>query len=169
MKRIILYLNSILGVLLIAGCMGYQLGGRTPDGIKTVAIKAIINQTGEPAIELQITEALLQRIQFDGRLALQSSPRNADAVITVILTNYKLTGIAFRDHDRSTPEAYRLRIDAEADLTSTATGEKIGHSRTYGETVFDFNADLTTSKRSALPRAAEELAKFMLDDLIESW
>ncbi len=30
-------------------------------------------------------------------------------------------------------------------------------------------ADLTSSKRDALPIAAKEIVRFMLDDLIETW
>jgi len=39
----------------------------------------ILNQTTEPAIEIQLTEILRQRIQFDGRLKLVIRPEDADA------------------------------------------------------------------------------------------
>jgi len=149
--------------------MGYQLGGTRPEGIETVHVASIVNTTTEPAIELQVTHALRQRIQFDGRLKLLNSPENADAVIEVELTNYKLTSIAFRDDLKTTPAEYRLRITGVATLKDAGTGEILSESKTYGEARFFFESDLTTSKRNALPTAAEELAKFMVDDLIERW
>ena len=149
--------------------MGYRLGGSTPDGIETVHVAPVINKTSESAIELQITDAVRGRIQFDGRMKLENTAENADAIIEVVLTDYALTAIAFRDELKTTAEQYRLRITGVATLTNTKTGEVLSESKTYGETTFLFESDLTTSKRDALPRAAKELAKFMVDDLIEQW
>ena len=155
--------------LLLAGCMGYQLGGSALEGVDTVHVAAVVNQTAEPAIELQVSQALRKRIQFDGRLKLVNSPADADAVIETDLTEYRLTPIAFRTDLKTTPEQYRIRIGARATLTDTRSGEVLSESSTHGETRFRFESDLTTSKRTALPAAAEELAKFMVDDLIEQF
>lgn len=168
MKRSILFLSG-LTALLLAGCMGYQLGGTRPDDMETVYLAPVINATTEPAIELQATHALLQRIQFDGRLKVRNSPESADAVIEVKLTDYTLTAITYRDDLKTTAEQYRIRITGTAVLKNAKTGEILSESTTYGETRFPFASDLTTSKRTALPRAMQELAKFMVDDLVERW
>ncbi len=167
MRRI--HFFSGLTALLLTGCMGYQLGGTRPEGIETVHLASVVNATTEPAIELQVTHALRERIQFDGRLKLRNSSDSADAIIEVKLTDYRLTAIAFRDDLRTTPEQYRMRITGTAILKDAKTGEILSESKTYGETRFYFKSDLTTSKRNALPKAAQELAKFMVDDLIERW
>ncbi len=169
MKRSIHLFSGLAATLLLAGCMGYHLGGSRPEGVETVYIAPVVNATTEPAIELQVTHALRQRIQFDGRLKLRNSANSADAIIEVELTDYRLTAIVFRDDLKTTPEQYRIRITATATLTDAQTGKILSESKTYGETRFPFKSDLTTSKRAALPRAAEELAKFMADDLIERW
>jgi hypothetical protein len=169
MKRSIHLFNCFAAALLLSGCMGYQLGGTRPAGVETVYMAPVVNETTEPAIELQVTEALRQRIQFDGRLKLLNAPGNADATMEVALTRYTLTAIAFQRDLKTTAEQYRLRIDAVSTLKDAVTGETISESKTYGETTFDFNSDLTSSKRGALPRAAQELAKFIVDDLIERW
>lgn len=149
--------------------MGYQLGGTRPAGVETVHVAAVVNATHEPAIELQVTKAIRQQIQFDGRLKLRNSPDDADAVIDVELTDYSIQPISFRDDLKTTPDQYRIRITAVASLRNTATDEILSESRTFGEARFFFESDLTTSKRDALPVAAKELAKFMVDDLIEQW
>ncbi|MCF7817646.1 MAG: hypothetical protein K9M54_07170 [Kiritimatiellales bacterium] len=171
MKRIIHLITCFSTALLMSGCMGYHLGGSRPAGVETVYMASVINETTEPAIELQVTEALRGRIQFDGRLKLKNGPDASDAIIEVALTRYTLTAIAFRnDQNRtSTAEQYRMRIDAVSTLKDSETGEILSESKTYGETTFDFESDLTSSKRDALPRAAQELAKFIVDDLIERW
>lgn len=169
MKRRIYLLNSMAAALLLSGCMGYRLGGATPEGIETVAVAPVVNKTEEPAIEQQVTHALRGRIQFDGRLQLLNRADDADAVIELTLTGYRLRAIAFDPKLHSTPNMYRLRIDGVAELKNTATGEVISRSKTYGESTFEFKSDLTSSKRTALPAAADELARLMLDDLIERW
>lgn len=149
--------------------MGYQLGGTRPEGVETVYMAPVVNETTEPAIELQVTEALRQRLQIDGRLKLKNTAEAADAIMEVTLTNYRLTAIAFRDDLKTTARQYRLRITGVATLADAKTGKTISESKTYGESTFTFESDLTTSKRDALPRAAQEIAKFMVDDLIERW
>jgi hypothetical protein len=169
MKRRIHLLNCVAATWLLSGCLGYQMGGSRPKGIETVAMAAVVNKTTEPAIELQVTHAVRDRIQFDGRLKLVNGAGEADGVIEVILTDYHLTPIAFSSEQKTTPEIYRLRITGTAKLKNAETGEILSESKTYGEATFPFEADLTSAKRDALPRAAAELAKFMVDDLIESW
>ena len=169
MKRHFHLIGGLAAVLLLAGCMGYQLGGTRPAGVDTVYIAPVINGTGEPAIETEVSHALRRQIQFDGRLKLRNSPEEADAVIEVNLTKYELRAIAFRKELKTTPDQYRLRITGIATLTDTKSGEVLSTSKTYGETRFTFSSDLTTSKRNALPLAAREIARFMVDDLIEQW
>jgi hypothetical protein len=169
MKKRLYLLNSLAIALLFTGCMGYKLGGSSPQGIDSVTMGPVINKTGEPAIELQITHAMRERIQFDGRMKLVNESKNADAIIEITLTKYDLNPIAFREDLKTTPDLYRMRISGVAELRNTETGKVISTSSTYGESTFEFVADLTSSKRDALPVAANEIVRFMLDDLIETW
>lgn len=171
MKRRLLLISCCSTALLLTGCMGYKLGGATHEGIETIAMAPVINHTSEPAIELQVTHAMRDRIQLDGRTKLVNKPENADAVIEIELTDYTMKPIAYKTQEglRTTPDLYRLKIRGVAELRDTATGEVIASSKTYGESTFEFTSDITTSKRMALGPAASEIAKFMLDDLIEAW
>ena len=169
MKRKLYLLNSFVAALVFSGCAGYRLGGTHPEGIETVTMAPVINKSTEPAIELQVTHAMRERIQFDGRLQLVNEPKNADAIMEITLTSYQLSAIAFHNDSKTTAKIYRLKISGEAKLKSTKTGKEISRSSTYGESTFEFDSDLTGSKRDALPYAAKEIAKFMFDDLVEQW
>lgn len=171
MKRRLLLISCCSSTLLFSGCMGYKLGGATHEGIETVAMAPVINNTTEPAIEIQVTHAMRDRIQFDGRMKLVNKPENADAVIEITLTNYDMRPIAYKTEEglRTTPDLYRLKITGVAEMRNSKTGDVISSSKTYGESTFEFTSDITTSKRMALGPAAHEIAKFMLDDLIEAW
>lgn len=169
MKKSFQTIIGAVALLLLSGCMGYQLGGGHPEGIQTVALKAVVNKTGEPALEQEVTHALRERIQFDGRLKLVDLSDQPDGIIEVNLQSYQLNPIAYRDPTSATPELYRLTLSAAAELTRTADGKTISSSQSYGDTQVPFQSDLTSAKRDALPAAAAELAKYMLDDLIEQW
>jgi len=169
MRKAIHIFNNLVVFLLLAGCMGYQLGGDRPAGIETVSMSAIVNETGEPAIELQATHALRERIQFDGRLKLLDAADAADGIIEVTLTRYDLTPIAYSDKQRTVPQLYRIRITGKAALKRSDTGAVVSTSETYGEAVVPFQSDLTSAKRDALPGAVAEIAKHMVDDLVEQW
>ncbi len=171
MKRRLYLLNCLSAALLLSGCAGYRLSGASRPGVGSVALGPVANETGESAVEIQVTHAMRSRIQFDGRLELAAEPARADAVLEITLTALDMKPIAYKteEGDSSTPDLYRLRLTGTAELRDTETGEVISKTKTYGESTFEFQSDLTTSKRIALPDAAEELAKFMLDDLIESW
>lgn len=167
-KRIFIIVNMAVAALL-SGCMGYRLGGDRPAGIETVSVAPVINRTDEPAIEMQVTHALRDRIQFDGRLKLVDANDFADGIIEVTLSQYDMTPIAFSDEKASTPRLYRIRITGRAVLRRSDTGSMVSISETYGEATLPFQSDLTSAKRDALPAAAAEIAKFMIDDLIEGW
>lgn len=169
MKRSVYISSSAIALLMLSGCMGYRLEGSRPAGVETVSLSAVVNKTDEPALELQITHALRERIQFDGRLKLADSGDPADGIIEVVLTKYDLTPIAYTDKKRTTPQLYRLRVTGTAVLKNAETGVVISSSDTYGEATVPFEADLTSAKRSAFPAAAGEFAKYAVDDLIERW
>ena len=155
--------------LLFTGCLGYQLGGPTPDQIKTIALAPIINRTTEPAIEQPLTHAMRSFIQQDGRLAL-TDPTQADAILEITLTRHQSHPIAYRSNQRDVaPRYYRLTLTATAQLRNTQTGDIISQTTNHGESLFEFTSDLSTSKRNTHTAAADELARLLFSDLIEIW
>jgi len=158
-----------VAALLLNGCLGYQLGGTAPAGIKSVYLAPVINKTLEPAIETEVNKALRQRIQFDGRLRLENAG-NADAVMEVVLTDYDIHAISYDKDKSSRAREYRLKITADAVLKKSGTGEVISRIHdVYGEGTFSLTSGLTNAKRNVLPAAVSDLARFLLDGLLESW
>jgi hypothetical protein len=168
MKRFLFNALFLSSALSLSGCLGYSLGGSQPAGTKRLFMAPVINKTTESAIELQVTHALRNRIQFDGRIQLASAT-DADTLMEVTLTDYTLTAIAFDKKDKTTASEYRVKLVAHATLKNAQTGELISEATNYGEKSFNFTADLTTSKRNAARAAADDLAKYLIDDLLERW
>jgi hypothetical protein len=153
----------------LTSCVGYHFNGATPHHILTVNLAPIINQTNEPAIERQVTRAMRSFIQFDGRLKLIDH-NQADAKIEITLTTYRNNPIAYRSDDREVaPRFYRQSITATARLIHLSTGKILQEATNHGEALFEFESDLSTSKRNTQAEAANELARLLFSDLIETW
>ncbi len=162
-------LFTLILITALSSCVGYHLNGTIPHHISTVQLAPIINQTDEPAIERQITRAMRSFIQFDGRLQLVDHT-SADARIEITINSYRNNPIAYRSNDRQVaPRFYRQSITATARLINIATGETLKEATNYGESLFEFKSDLSTSKRNTQFEAANELARLIFSDLIETW
>ena len=167
MKTYINFIKISICSLILSGCVGYSLQPSLPDGITSVGIKPIVNKTSEPAIELKITEALSDFIQQDGRLKL-SSTSDADAIIEITLTKYVNTPIAFRSNTREfSTKTYLQGVHAKAILRNRISGDIISETVNHGESVFDFEYDISSSKRNVFSSAADELVRMIYTDLIE--
>lgn len=77
-----------LPAALLAGCLYGFAGGGLPSHIRTAAILPFDNQTAEPALTQEVTEAVVQAIE--GRLGLRSaSEATADAVVRGSIVRYE--------------------------------------------------------------------------------
>jgi len=169
MKTYINFIKITICSLILSGCVGYSLEPSLPDGITSVGIKPIVNKTSEPAIELKITEALSDFIQQDGRLKL-SNTSDADAIIEITLTKYVNTPIAFKSNTREfSTKTYLQGVHAKAILRNRISGDIISETVNHGESVFDFEYDILSSKRNVFSSAADELVRMIYTDLIEQW
>ena len=169
-KLIACFVGAILAANFMSGCTGYQLGTTLPPGINNVYVPTFVNQTTEPNIESQTTNAVISEFQKDGSLAIKSKPEDADAVLDVVLTKYEI-GPARFDRDSPTESVeYRLYIHVDLTLTRQSDGEVVvSRKGVIGNTDFDRNGSLTAAKSSALPDAAEHLAHNIVEAVVEYW
>lgn len=159
-----------LSLSLVAGCtgLGYRLGSSLPPDIRSVYVPAFINNSDEPMIEGEATQAVISEFQRDGSLRI-SDIENADAVLEVVLTGFKLEPVRYdRDDTRATRE-YRMWIYADLVFTRTATGEEIARASVHGEHDFDPGGDLASAKSTALPGASANLARRIVRNVVEFW
>jgi len=83
----------VLTAALFAGC-GYSTRGRLPADVKTVAVPVLANRTTKPAVETEMTRALVDAFATDGRLRVVGR-ETADAVLEGEVTGYELVAISF--------------------------------------------------------------------------
>ncbi len=155
----LMHLTVVTGLLVgLTGCLGYNLGTTLQHDISTIAVPTFVNETTEPLLEVQTTDATIAQFQFDGSLRVVKEDM-ADAVLTVTLSQYKLYPITY-DADKTTKaDEYRVRVFASIELVRLSTDEVIVENpKVVGETTFYLVGDMSSSKRKALPDLSDDSA-----------
>jgi hypothetical protein len=163
------FTTGIALLFTVSGCTGYKLGSNLPPGIRSVAVPAFVNQTGQPALETLTTGATIQEFQKDG--SLKVAPREqADSVLEVTLTRYSLTPLRYRENRATTAQEYRLTIRADVILRKSSTKDVVSQtSGVEGYADFETLTDLPSAQRDALPKAAQDLAHRIVKTVVEFW
>ena len=168
-QRCLAACTSLAIALLFSGCAGYRLGSMLPEDIKTVYIPTCINETGEPLLEVEATQALIQDFQRDGSLRVVGEEQ-ADTLLSVVLREYRLEPVAYRTDQRTTAREYRIVLRARILLTRRVGGAVVVESpNVQGEATFTVTGDLSSSKLRGLPAAAEDLAHNIVEKVVEVW
>lgn len=154
---------------LCAGCAGYRVGSMLPGDVKTVFVPAVVNKSSEPLIEVEITQSLIRKIQQDGSLRI-ATEAEADAILTVALTGYKLEAVAYRKDVRAAANQYRINLAANFVMRRTKDASVVAEAPTVvGSAVFDVTGDLSSSKLTGNPQAASDLADKIVQRIVEYW
>jgi hypothetical protein len=162
-------LLAALLALALTGCAGYKLGSMLPGDVTSVFIPTFVNKTKEPRIEIDATSAAVEEFQKDGSLEVVGEDQ-ADALLSVVLTDYTLTPLAYRKDERTATKEYRLTVFATVSMTRRKDGSVLAqHPRVKGETTFLVTGDLSSSKRQAFPDAAQDLAHNIVERVVEAW
>jgi Lipopolysaccharide-assembly len=140
-----------------------------PGDVKSVFVPTFVNRSGEPRIEFDTTQAVISQFQRDGSLQV-TTEANADAILTVVLTGYRLEPVSFRKDIRTATQQYRVIITANMVMRRTKDQTVVAEApRVEGKFVFDVVGDLSSSKLRANPRVAEDLAVNIVQQLVEHW
>lgn len=161
-------LSVLLAVFFLAGCIGYRLGSTLPPDIKTVYVPLFTNSSRDPLIENDATAALIAELQKDGTLKVVNS-ENADVILACTLTGVSLNPLRYSRSDVTKPNEYRLTLSASFTLKRARDQEVLCEASVIGESTFPFVGNLVAAKQSATPRAAEDLAKRIVEKAVEAW
>jgi hypothetical protein len=165
-----LFLLSL--ITLFTGCAGYKLGNipsAEMEGVKTIYVPTAKNQSYEPGLQTQLTNALIRKLETDGtyrsaRLG-QADATLETTIVAVERTPKRLT----RDNTVSTQE-YTVTVRAQFTLTNHSTGKKVLNSvEASGDTDFFLLNDVQEGERQALPLALDELAYNIIKQVTEGW
>lgn len=165
------FLTAWLAVLTLIGyngCVGYRLGSMLPADIKTVYVRMFVNKSNEPLIEIDATNATIAEFQKDGTLRIVQLDE-ADVIVECTLTGMTLTALRYDQKDKAKPNEYRMTLSCNLVLKRARSRAVINEASVVGESTFYFVGNLASAKKSAVPSAAEDLAKRIVEKVVETW
>jgi hypothetical protein len=168
-RRAILVAQLVLTCLFAFGCAGYHIGPVTKVSYKSIAVPMFRNMTLRPQIEAQISNAVIQRLQQDGSLRIESRS-NADVILTGSVTKYFREALRSLRTDTGVPREYEITITVRVEATDRRTGETVLKStEVEGKTDVFIGEDQQSSEEQALPLVADDIGKRVAGLLVENW
>lgn len=140
-----------------------------PPEIQTVFVPTVDNKSTQPLLEAATTQAIIQEFQRDGSLEVASEV-NADSILKVVITDYRIVPIAYETGRATATEEYRIFITASFVATRSDDGSVFAESAwVQGDATTELIADLTAAKEEGLPIAARDLARNIVASIVEYW
>ena len=157
----------------LSGC-GYTQEAKLPSGIKTIAIPTFKNEIPpqeqfayRPGIEIELTNALIDRFIFDGNLKVVDEDK-AEAILEGSIISYEQEGLRF---DRlESVEEYRLFLVVKFKLIDAKTGKVILEEPNFsGRAEFFVSRNPLSNRRISANTATFDLAKSLVNRIVEEW
>ena len=160
-------LVAMLAAALCGGC-AYRLGPASTMNVRSIAVPNFHNTTYQPRISVQVTDAVISRLQTDGAIRVVSEEA-ADATLTGEITNWRREPMLYRSDNTLVAKEYMLYVHAHVILTDNRTGKRLIEGEFVGRTKYFFGNDMTQSERQAFPLAADDLARRITDRIVDAW
>ena len=164
----------------ISGC-GYTTGSLLPPHIKNIYIESFANKisitdevserriykTYRPRLEVDITQAIIDKFIFDGHLRV-TQKENADIILKGELVDFKREPTKYGFDDNI--EQYRLAIIVDLSLKDAENGEITWQEKGFaGSDYYYTTGSQSKSEDSALTDALDDLARRVVERTIEVW
>lgn len=176
MKR---FLFLGLFAVLLSGC-GYTTKSLLPEDVKSVHVPPTVNaidlteevsdkrpfRVYRPGLEVDITNAVIDRFIFDGNLRVSPADR-ADAQLDMKLMDYRRDALRFSPDDDM--QEYRLTVSVDVRLFRKKDNSTLWAARVYGDSSFFLAGPRAVSEDEATREAVEDLARRVVDRTIELW
>ena len=150
--------------IVFAGCVGYRWTSPVPEKYRTVSVPTFRNESEDTELGSVVTRQLLREFQREGTMKIVRD----DAAIEVqgVIKSTKTDLEAYSRATGARNREHSYVVNAEVSFIDRLTGRVLVENRRYsGVTTFLAHDDLMTGKRDAAGRAAEMLAREIVDDV----
>ena len=162
MKKI---LPIAIVVFALAGCVGYRWTSPVPSDMRTVSVPTFRNESDVVELGAVATRQVLREFQREGTFKIASAD---DAAIEVqgVIKSASVGRIYFKREMSMRAYEQRLVVSADVSFIDRRNGKVIVNNRRYvAETTYFSDTDIATARRDASGRAAEDLARQIVDDV----
>lgn len=166
-----------MGYALVAclgiSCAGYQLGNipyQELEGVETIYVPVVHNETLEPGIQVMTTNAILRRMDQDGTYR-SGRVRESDATLEVKITEFERDARQRARRNELVSEQFRIRLKAQVTLLNHRTGQKFLDNASFsGESEYYVPQNrMQEAERQYIVLAAQDLADNIVRHITEGW
>ena len=164
MKRLI---SLVAACLALGGCgTSYSWRSSVPENLRTVSVPTFRNESDVMELGAIATRQVLREFQREGTFKVRSSDEAAIEVQGVI-KSAKTDINAYDRRSGMRTSAYKAQTVAEVSVIDHRSGKVRVNNRKYvAQADFTAGQDLTTAQRDASGRLAEDLARQVVDDVL---
>lgn len=169
------FLQSVLMFSWIFSGCGYTQKTVLPKNIQSIYVDTVKNKipletmyTYVPGLEMQISNAITRRLEVDGNLKLVGKREEADAVLETVLTGLEQGGTRFTSLE--SVEEYRMFMVVACRLLDPKSGEIIWEEGSFtGDAEYFVGTVRSIAREEGAKRAADQLARNIVDRIVEDW
>jgi hypothetical protein len=163
-----LLVAAVVGLACGQGCGVYTASsGRVQAERKLVFVGFLENETAEPNLGVELTDAIVRALQEDNTLKVVGEDA-AESVIAGRVLRYTLREMATRPD--LTVNEYQVQIAVSLTFTIRSSGEAIFDRRTFnGSGNYVLNDPQGTTEQTAREEAAREIVRDILAQVVEDW
>lgn len=155
-----------LAAVFTSSC-GYSTSSRTAKGIKSVAVPFFENQTSEPALEITVTESVIQNLIEDNTLKVTGED-GADAILRGQIVDFQNRPFSFNADLNA--EEYHVSIRVRATLISRQQGDAIWSDQTFsGVGTYFLDVAEGNTFDDAVEEAIKEITELILNKTVQDW
>lgn len=167
MKRVVLLSLALAGLVVLSGCgKTYCWKPSVPEGLRTVAVPTFRNESDLMELGAVTARQTLREFQREGTFRIASTD---DAALEIQGTIKKVSaGVGAYDRRSGLRlSAYEMQVLVEVSVIDRKAAKVLIDNRPYTATAtMTGSQDVTTLQRDASGRAAEDLARQIVDDVL---
>jgi hypothetical protein len=164
---------GLAAMLAFGGC-GYTRQTVLPRNMKTIYVETVKNKLDpeslyayQPGLEMDITNAVIQRLQVDGTLKVVEQ-KKADTILKTDLLTLEQEGLRFNSLEGVSQ--YRLYMVVKLKLVDAKTGDVIWEEPNFsGGTEYYVTTATSIGEQKAAVDAVRNLAYNIADRIVEDW
>lgn len=156
-------------LLVVAGtsCGGYSFKSRTAKDIKSIYVPFFENRTPEPALEISVTERIINNLVGDNTLKVVSETE-ADAILEGAIVGFENAPFSFNQDLNA--EEYHVVITVQASLFKRLSNEMIWENSIRGDgSYFLEGGESAFTYDDALEEALREITERILNLTVQDW
>jgi outer membrane lipopolysaccharide assembly protein LptE/RlpB len=163
----------LVATLALAPGCGYHLvgrGGQLPEGVHTVAVPLLENQTRRPEVDQRLTEKLVEELETRSSVRVVADKEGADALLSGVVSGFEASPVLLTAEGRAT--RYEVTVTARMRLEDLRSGKLLWANDQF---VFRQQYDVQTDSGffdreiQTIDQVAREFAQSVVTAMLEGF